>query len=217
MRVILRNLFWASVAAALAGLSACSSVPAKVAPAALPSVAPVSRAVTSTKQATTDTLKATDDARVALDAAIVQAHQEQVEKDETKRAAEQELLARALIRARDLVQVANDKASNAETVASNAVAETAKFDAAQKDATVRAEKVQEQNDELRADQELMHKWHGWGAIIWGLKTFLEWCFLWLAGLGVAIGALSFFFPAFGVIVGGFFTRIAHVFFPPGKT
>lgn len=214
MRVILRNIWYATLAAGLVSLLGCTTTPPKLPTASLPSVAPVKRVVTSTKEATTQTKVATEDARAAVDAAIVAAHQEKVEKDDQKRAAEQDLLARALIRARDLVQVANDRATNAENVATTAVAETERFDQAQKDAQVRAQKVQEQNDQLRADQELMHKWHGWGAIIWGVKTFIEWCLLWLAGFAVLVGALSFFFPAFGAIVGGFFTRIVHVFLPP---
>lgn len=230
IRVILRNVWWATIATALGSMCACSSVPAPVALAALPSVAPVRRAVTTTKTATsevraatTETRVAAEDARAAIDAAIVQAHQEAIEKDEQKRAAEQELLARALLRAKELVDLANQKAANAdqrainaEAFAQKAVAETSKFDAAQEEATIRAAKVQEQNDQLRQDQVQMHRWHGLGAVWWGLKTFVLFCFLWLAGFAVIVGALSFFFPAFGVIVGGFFTRIAHVFFPPKK-
>lgn len=216
IRVILRNIWWTTLAAGLFNLLGCSAVPAKLPTASLPSVAPVSRAVTTTKAATTQTKQATEDARAAVDAAIVAAHQEQVEKDDTKRRAEQDLLARALIRARDLVQVANDRATNAENVATTAVAETERFDQAQKDAQVRAQAVQEQNDQLRADQELMHRWHGLGAVWWGLKTFVLFCFLWLAGFAVILAALSFLVPAVGVVVGGFFTRLAHVIFPPKK-
>ena len=196
----------------LLGLAACSTAPPKLPPAAMPSAAPIRRAVTSTHIATQNTLQATQSAREALDKAIVEAHQAAVA-SQADYQAHVEGFVTVLNIAKQRLQVAEFDANQANQRALAAQSASEAFSKAQEDATVRANKVQEEVDQLRQDQLGMHRWHGLGAVVWGVEHFFVFVALWVAGFALGLAALSFFVPAVGIVVGGFFTRLARVFFP----